>query len=129
MRLIARDRVRDRCGVREYPTQAELDAELIAGLSLPAKVQLLTGADSWRTQGARVLGLRPMIMSDGPSGARGVVLDERQPSTCLPCSSALGATWDQDLVHELAFALGREAASKGISVLLGPTINLMRTPA
>jgi beta-glucosidase len=129
MRLSTRDRVTDRVGVCEYPTQAELDAELIATLSLPAKVLLLTGADSWRTHCARALGLRSMIMSDGPSGARGVVLDERQPSTCLPCPSALGATWDQDLVHKLAFALGREAASKGISVLLGPTINLMRTPA
>src|ERR1700722_13378054 len=129
MRPIARDRVRDSSSVRVYPTQAELDAELIATLSLPAKVLLLTGADSWRTHCARALGLRPMIMSDGPSGARGVVLDERQPSTCLPCSAALGATWDQGLVHQLAFALGREAASKGISVLLGPQINLMRTPA
>ncbi|HUC56657.1 MAG TPA: glycoside hydrolase family 3 C-terminal domain-containing protein [Streptosporangiaceae bacterium] len=101
---------------------------LIAGLSLNDKVLLLTGADSWSTQGAEVLALRPMIMSDGPAGARGVVLDERQPSTSLPCPSALGATWDPGLVRQLAHALGKEAASKGIHVLLGPTINLMRTP-
>ncbi len=118
-------RVTGRAGAREHSN----DADLIAGLSLHDKVLLLTGADSWRTQGVQAIGLQPMIMSDGPTGARGVVLDERQPSTCLPCSSALGATWDTELVHELAFALGSEAASKGISVLLGPTINLMRTPA
>src|SRR5215510_5000926 len=101
---------------------------LVAALSLHEKVLLLTGADSWSTQGADLLGLRPMTMSDGPAGARGVVLDERHPSTCLPCPSALGATWDPRLVSELAAALGAEARSKGIDVLLGPTINLMRTP-
>jgi beta-glucosidase len=103
-------------------------ASLIAALSLNDKVLLLTGADSWRTQGAEALCLRPMITSDGPAGARGVTLDERFPSTSLPCPSALGATWDVALVRELAVALGVEARSKGIDVLLGPTINLMRTP-
>ena len=89
---------------------------------------LLTGADSWRTQGAAALGLRPMTTSDGPAGARGVIKDERFPSSSLPCPSALGATWDTALVREVAAALGAEARSKGIDVLLGPTINLMRTP-
>jgi beta-glucosidase len=103
-------------------------AKLIAALSLSDKVLLLTGADAWRTQGAQALGLRPMVMSDGPAGARGVTLDERCPSTSLPCPSALGATWDVELVRELAAALGAEAKSKGIDVLLGPTINLVRTP-
>jgi len=109
-------------------TQASDDRSLIAALSVADKVLLLTGADSWRTQGARVLGLRSMITSDGPAGARGVTLDERVPSTSLPCPSALGATWDTDLVRELAMALGAEARSKGIDILLAPTINLMRTP-
>ena len=89
---------------------------------------LLTGADSWSALGADAIGLHPMIMSDGPCGARGVALDERHPSTSLPCPSAMGATWDPELVSELAAALGEEASSKGIHVLLGPTINLMRTP-
>jgi beta-glucosidase len=103
-------------------------ARLVAGLSVRDKVVLLTGADSWRTQGADALGLRPMIMSDGPAGVRGVVLDERRPSSLLPCPSALGATWDAELVAELGAALGGEARSKGVDVLLAPTINLMRTP-
>jgi len=103
-------------------------ATLIAGLPVLDKVLLLTGADSWRTQGADALGLRPMITSDGPAGVRGVVLDERQPSSSLPCPSALGATWDTALVGELAAALGAEARAKGVDVLLAPTINLMRTP-
>ena len=119
-------RVSGRAGA-QTTTPAD-DAELIASLSLNDKVLLLTGADSWSTQGADAIGLHPMIMSDGPCGARGVALDERHPSTSLPCPSAMGATWDPELVSELAAALGEEASSKGIHVLLGPTINLMRTP-
>ncbi len=104
------------------------ERSLVAALSVSEKVLLLTGADSWRTQGARALGLRPMTTSDGPAGVRGVIKDERSPSSSLPCPSALGATWDPGLVRELAAALGAEARSKGVDVLLGPTINLMRTP-
>jgi beta-glucosidase len=103
-------------------------AHLLPELTVDEKALLLTGADSWRTQGAEALGLRPMITSDGPAGVRGVVLDERQPSSSLPCPSALGATWDPGLVRELAAALGAEARGKGVDVLLAPTINLMRTP-
>src|SRR6202161_3788626 len=103
-------------------------AELLADLTVHEKALLLTGADSWRTQGAEALGLRPMITSDGPAGVRGEVLDERHPSSSLPCPSALGATWDPELVGELAAALGAEARSKGVDILLAPTINLMRTP-
>ena len=104
------------------------DATLVAALSVAEKALLLTGADSWRTQGAAALGLRPMTTSDGPAGARGVIKDERFPSSSLPCPSALGATWDTGLVREVAAALGAEARSKGVDVLLAPTINLMRTP-
>src|SRR5215469_15320338 len=100
----------------------------LAALPLDDKVRLLTGADSWRIPGCDALGLRPMVTSDGPSGVRGTTLDESNPSSCLPCPSALGATWDPELVRELAAALGAEARSKGVDILLAPTINLMRTP-
>ena len=121
-------RATGRAGAQTNTAPATSDAGLVATLTLHEKVLLLTGADSWSTQGADLLGLRPMIMSDGPAGARGVILDERHPSTSLPCPSALGATWDPGLVREVAAALGAEARSKGIDVLLGPTINLMRSP-
>ena len=104
------------------------DHELLAVLDLEDKVRLLTGADNWRTCPLPAIGLRPMVMSDGPAGVRGQTMDERNPSASLPCPSALGATWDPGLVTELAFALGTEAKSKGVDVLLAPTINVMRTP-
>ena len=53
--------------------------------------RLVTGADSWRTHGSEALGLRPLVTSDGPAGARGMSLDDRNPSSCLPGGSALGA--------------------------------------
>lgn len=102
--------------------------DLVAALSVEAKALLLTGADSWRTQGADAIGLRPMVASDGPAGARGTSLDERHPSSSLPCPAALGATWDPVLVREVAAALGAEARAKGIDILLAPTINMVRTP-
>ena len=111
-------------------TSAEATEERsrVAALPVEAKVRLLTGADSWRTYGDDTLGLRPIVMSDGPAGVRGVTKDDRNPSASLPCPSALGATWDGELIRELAAALGAEARGKGIDVVLAPTINLMRTP-
>jgi beta-glucosidase len=109
-------------------TEISGERSQLAALPLDDKVALLTGADSWRIPGCGALGLRPMVTSDGPSGVRGTALDESNPSSCLPCPSALGATWDPELVRELAAALGAEARGKGVDILLAPTINLMRTP-
>jgi beta-glucosidase len=104
------------------------DRDLAAALPVTDKVRLLSGADSWRTHDCPPIGLRQMVTSDGPNGVRGVLKDERHPSACLPSPSALGATWDVDLVFRVAAALGAEARSKGVDVLLAPTVNLMRTP-
>src|SRR5690348_16526573 len=104
------------------------ESGLVARLSLEQKVRLLTGADAWVLHGEPAIGLRPMVMSDGPAGVRGVRYDAANPSSSLPCPIALGATWDVDFIEELTAALGREARSKGVDVLLGPTINIVRTP-
>jgi beta-glucosidase len=110
------------------PADGVSERSLVAKLSVAEKVQLLTGADSWRTHDCPGIGLRSIVTSDGPSGVRGMTKDERSPSACLPCPSALGATWDPQLVYRLAAALGAEARSKGVDVLLAPTVNLMRSP-
>lgn len=97
-------------------------------LSLDDKIRLLTGTDNWHTAALPQIGLRPMAFSDGPAGVRGVTLDERNPSASLPSPSALGATWNPELIERVAHALGTEARGKHIDVLLAPTINIMRTP-
>ena len=109
-------------------TEATAERSRVAALPVEEKVRLLTGADSWRTFGAPALGLRPIVMSDGPAGIRGITKDDRNPSASVPCPSALGATWDSELIRELAAALGAEARGKGIDIVLAPTMNLMRTP-
>src|SRR5580698_10541912 len=121
----------------EHPTSGERGqaAALSLGelpdyqkIPLEDRIALLTGADTWHTAGSPAIGLRPLTVSDGPAGVRGAAMDERVPAASLPCPSALGATWDPELVASVAGELASEARSKGIDVLLGPTINLMRTP-
>jgi beta-glucosidase len=104
------------------------ESGLVGRLSLEQKVRLLTGADSWRLYGESAVGLRPIVVSDGPAGVRGTGFDPAMPSSSLPCPVALGATWDVRLVHDVALALGHEARARGVDVLLAPTVNIVRTP-
>jgi beta-glucosidase len=101
---------------------------LVARLSLEQKVRLLTGADGWVLHGASSIGLRPMVLSDGPAGVRGTRFDPADPSTSLPCPVAMAATWDEQLIQAMALALGQEARAKGVDVILAPTVNIVRTP-
>jgi beta-glucosidase len=89
-------------------------------------VRPLSGADWWNVPASGdVPALR---VTDGPSGARGQRFAGGPPSVSFPCSAALGATWDVDLVERVGGALAEETRAKGAQVLLGPTINLQRTP-
>jgi beta-glucosidase len=111
------------------PTGVRSDeSSLVARLTLEQKVRLLTGADSWALHDESAVGLRALITSDGPAGVRGARFDPSNPSTSLPCPVAIAATWDVALVDEIATALGHEARSKGVDVLLAPTMNIIRTP-
>ncbi|NUT50539.1 MAG: glycosyl hydrolase [Saccharothrix sp.] len=101
---------------------------LVGKLDVGRKVRLLTGATVWRTHGEPDLGLRPIVVSDGPIGVRGQGWDERSTSLALPSPTALAATWDVDLVRRLGVLLAAEARRKGVDVLLAPTLNLHRTP-
>lgn len=101
---------------------------LLAGLGVEQQVALLSGQAFWGTAGDRSVGLRPMVLSDGPVGVRGVRWDERDPSMCLPAPVAQGATWDEELVGRLGGLLAAEARSKGVDVVLAPNLNLQRSP-
>jgi beta-glucosidase len=101
---------------------------LLARLDLPGKVRLLTARNAWWTRPEPRIGLRRLVFADGPAGVRGDYWDERDPSLSLPCGTALAATWDPGVAERYGAALGREARRKGVDVLLGPTINLHRSP-
>lgn len=66
--------------------------------------------------------------SDGPNGVRGTHFFDSTPSACLPCGTALGASWNTDLIYRLGQLLSDEAHAKGAHVLLGPTVNIQRGP-
>ena len=103
-------------------------AERVATLDLETKVRLLSGAGPWALQPVPEIGLRAVTVSDGPVGVRGGTDTELDPSAAFPSGSAMAATWDEDLLHRIGAALAREAVRKGVDVVLGPTINLHRSP-
>lgn len=106
----------------------DLIAERLATLSLEQKVRLLTGSTFWRTFSEPAIGLKEIVMSDGPVGVRGESWDERNTSATIPSPTSLAATWDEPLVEQLGALLAAEARRKGVDVLLAPTINLHRSP-
>jgi beta-glucosidase len=69
-----------------------------------------------------------MVVSDGPSGVRGELWDERSPSLSLPSATAFASTWDRDVLSRVGEVMAHEARSKNVDVVLGPTINLHRSP-
>jgi beta-glucosidase len=97
-------------------------------LSLEQKVRLLTGADFWSLHPEPAIGLRRIVMSDGPAGVRGERWDEREPSANVPSPTALAASWDEARIERLGRLLAFECRRKGVDILLAPTVNLHRSP-
>ena len=106
----------------------ETAVKLAAKLTLEEKIELISGADIWHTAANPRIGLRQMLLSDGPSGVRGEFDDERDNSLNLPSGTSLGSSWSRELVAEYGKHLAMEAARKGVDVVLGPTINIQRSP-
>ncbi|MYT93986.1 glycosyl hydrolase [Streptomyces sp. SID8359] len=104
-----------------------VDAAL-AALGLDDKARLLAGQDLWSLPALPAIGLRSLVMSDGPIGVRGVRWTAADPSVALPSPTALAATWDPALARRAGHLLAQEARRKGVHVLLAPTVNLHRTP-
>ncbi|MFI0925391.1 glycoside hydrolase family 3 protein [Streptomyces sp. NPDC021012] len=97
-------------------------------LDLDAKTRLLAGQDMWSLPALPEIGLKSLVMSDGPIGVRGVRWTADDPSVALPSPTALAATWDPALARRAGRLLAQEARRKGVHVLLAPTVNLHRTP-
>src|SRR6478609_2288108 len=109
--------------VREAAVEAALGK-----LDLDAKARLLSGQDVWSLPALPEIGLKSLVMSDGPIGVRGVRWTADDPSVALPSPTALAATWDPELARRAGRLLAQEARRKGVHVLLAPTVNLHRTP-
>lgn len=100
---------------------------LLAQLTPEEKAALTAGIDAWHTCPVPRLGVPSIKLSDGPNGVRGDGVSGAT-SACFPVGTALGASWNPELVRRVGAALAEEARSKGASVALGPTINIHRHP-
>jgi beta-glucosidase len=109
-------------------------ADILEALTLEEKALLLSGGGAWETAAVGRLGIAPAVLTDGPHGVRRQAdaehfsLDASMPATCFPTAAALGSSWDADLLTEVGEALGAESRAAGIAVLLGPGVNIKRTP-
>ncbi|WP_194918753.1 beta-glucosidase family protein [Catenulispora rubra] len=102
--------------------------ELVGRLTLDQKVALLTGEDFWSLPAVPEIGLRRILLSDGPAGVRGTTWDERDPSLLFPNPTALAATWDVGPVRRAGALMGAQARDKGVGWHLAPNVNLHRSP-
>ncbi|MCP2167866.1 glycoside hydrolase family 3 C-terminal domain-containing protein [Goodfellowiella coeruleoviolacea] len=104
-------------------------------LSLEQKASLLSGRDFWTTKPIEDAGVPSIVLTDGPHGIRRqdagqdhLGIHGSLPATCFPPAVAVGSSWDPDVAARLGAAVGREARAFGVAVVLGPGVNIKRSP-
>ncbi len=109
--------------------------KLVEQMTLREKAALCVGADFWHIRGVPRLGLDEIMVADGPHGLRRQLENhdnarpsDSAPATCFPTASAVACTFDEDLAYEMGRAMGEECRQEGVSVLLGPGVNMKRSP-
>ncbi|MDZ8275020.1 glycoside hydrolase family 3 C-terminal domain-containing protein [Microbacterium aquimaris] len=107
----------------------------VADLSLEEKAALTSGADFWTTKAVDHAGIPSIMMTDGPHGLRKQAgasdhlgIADSVPATCFPPAVGLGSSWDVELAERVGEALGVESAIEDVAVILGPGINIKRSP-
>ena len=107
---------------------------LVEKLTLEEKAKLVIGKGPWQTVSIERLKIPSITVADGPHGVRRVENIEEHglaksiPATCFPPASSLASTWNPELLHEMGKYLGEECLSLGVDILLGPGVNIKRTP-
>jgi beta-glucosidase len=108
---------------------------LISQMTLEEKASLCSGLNFWYLKSIERLGIPSIMVTDGPHGLRkqvgeadSVGLNESVPATCFPTASALAATWNRHLIYQVGVALGEECRQEKVSVILGPGVNIRRSP-
>ncbi|WP_194266008.1 glycoside hydrolase family 3 C-terminal domain-containing protein [Arthrobacter yangruifuii] len=108
--------------------------ERVSALPPEERPVLLSGASFWTTEAAEAAGLRSLVLADGPHGIRRPRSDaeagigDALPATCFPAECLTACSWDPDLLARLGTATAREAAAAHVDVVLGPGLNIKRTP-
>ena len=106
---------------------------ILQNMTLEEKAALCTGASPWTTTPIDRLGVPSLLMTDGPHGIRlssnpQAMASQSLPATCFPTASCLASTWNTALIQAMGAALGEEAISLGVGLLLGPGANMKRSP-
>ena len=106
---------------------------IIKTMSLEQKASLCTGASKWTTVPFEDLGISPLSMADGPHGLRHIAdetadVQQSEPATAFPTASLTAASWNRELITRMGQALGEECIAQGVDVILGPGVNMKRTP-
>lgn len=109
--------------------------KIIEQMSLEEKARMMSGKNTWESVDFEKYGIPSIFMSDGPHGIRKQAgagdhlgLNASIPSTCFPTASTVANSWDEKLGEEIGMALGEEAVSVGVQVILGPGLNIKRSP-
>lgn len=108
--------------------------DLLPQLTLAEKAALCLGSTFWHTTPVPRLGIPAVMVADGPHGLRRqpdaneAGISGSLPATCYPTASALGSSWDPELVRRVGAAIGAEARAQGVAVVLGPGVNIKRSP-
>ncbi|MCR5417283.1 MAG: glycoside hydrolase family 3 C-terminal domain-containing protein, partial [Pseudobutyrivibrio sp.] len=109
--------------------------EIISKLTLMEKAALLSGKNEWESRDIPRMGIQSITFSDGPHGLRRqegagdhLGLNESLPATCFPTAATVANSWDPSLGEEIGAALGEEAVAQNVDVLLGPGLNMKRSP-
>ncbi|EGB91524.1 glycoside hydrolase family 3 C-terminal domain-containing protein [Clostridium sp. D5] len=107
----------------------------LQNLTMEEKIELLSGADFWTTKKNERIGLSAFMMTDGPNGLRKQTvtsdhlgMNASMPATCFPMGCALACSWDPGLAEQIGEALAGECREAEVDILLGPGVNLKRSP-
>ena len=109
--------------------------DLISQMTLKEKASLCSGKDFWHLKSIERLGLSEIMACDGPHGLRKQNAENKEigignsyPATCFPTAVTSACSWDRDLIYRMGQALAEECLQHGVSVLLGPGVNMKRSP-
>ncbi len=110
------------------------NSELISKMTLEEKVGLCSGKDGWHLKGVDRLGIPEIMLTDGPHGLRKhnpegkFKLENSIPATCFPTAVTSACSWDPELLYEMGVAMAKECLQEKVSVILGPGVNMKRSP-
>lgn len=109
--------------------------DMVERMTLEEKAEICSGGDFWSTRAFERLGIPSVMMTDGPSGLRKqggagdhLGLNESVPAVCFPSSAAVASSFDTGLARELGEELGEECQAEDVALLLGPGLNIKRSP-